>query len=334
MNTVHDLGIDVSKKTLSCHLRIPEGNDKKRTFKNDITGMAELVEWLGSEILLCRVLIEPTSRYHRRICEVLSNLGGDVRLIDPKQMHYLAKGLGNTSKSDDLDAKALAQASSIIDMPQRPLKTAQEQELMDLSRVIVKTKQVVAGQKKSLEGLDEKSQAYIAIMLNIQSLELVLRQHEKAWMKLMRKNEEAKRRYELAISVPHIGKETARILASELPKNLMEASTDQICAYAGVVPYMIQSGTCLSISTIGCQGNAHIRTGLYMPTLSSLSHSPENKEIYDKLRAKGRFHNQAMVAVIHHNLRVAVSVIKRDTPWTPKPPTKEKKKPLQCGSRS
>lgn len=149
---------------------------------------------------------------------------------------------------------------------------------------------------------------------------------KKLWKELCQKEEEIQRRYDLALSVPGVGKETARVIACELPANLEKYRVDQLCAYAGVVPRRDQSGVRQAPEQVGKRGNAHLRTGAFMASTRTVFVSKANEERYLALRAKGKTHKQAMVAILHRLLREVFTVIKRGTPWQSEPPKVKKER--------
>src|SRR5258707_247364 len=69
-------------------------------------------------------------------------------------------------------------------------------------------------------------------------------------------------------------------------------------AFAGLAPVHRQSGSSLrGRSHIARQGGAQVRTLLYLAALSASRFDPQLREFYDRLRAAGKTHKQARIAV-------------------------------------
>ena len=203
------------------------------------------------------------------------------------------------------------------------LRSRAHEELRDLSRHITTQTQLNAENKKRLSSLEPQSAAYRCLKETILVLDVQIQKAKQLWNELLPSEPEIQRRYKVAISVGSIGIESARVAACELPANLDEFTLKQLCAYGGVVPRRDRSGTRQGKDKIGKTGNQHLRTGLYMAASNSVFISKRNHEFYTGLRAKGKTHLQAMVAVIHRLLRQVIAVVKRNTPWELNPPRKK-----------
>ena len=325
METLHHLGIDVSKDSLECLLSEASGKNTRIACRNNGEGDAMILGTLGNKVKETHVVLEATSRYHCRIARTLVNAGAQVYIINPLQARSLAKGLGVIDKDDKVDAAVLAQASRILFDKQTKLKSPRHEELRDLSRVINELTQINAGSKKRLKSLPDNSPARRTIAAAIKAIFAEIKKAKKEWMELLKDDEELLHRYKIAISVKDVGPESARVSVCELPAEVRSTSNKKNCAYAGVVPRREQSGKKKGKDKIRAGGNAHLRTGLFMAASRSVFISKTNEDFYKRLRAKGRTHLQAMIAVVHKLLRQIVAVIKRGTPWTETAPSGAKK---------
>jgi len=64
---------------------------------------------------------------------------------------------------------------------------------------------------------------------------------------------------------------------------------EALVAYAGLAPMPRQSGTSVhGRPSIGHAGNSHLRSALYLATLSAARYNPAIKPFYDRLRASGK----------------------------------------------
>jgi transposase len=298
---------------------------------NDQDGFEQIISALGKDVKATRVVLEATSRYHMEISRALQEAGASVQVLNPFKARSLALGLGVMDKDDKIDARVLARAAEVLDVKRTELRNRLHEELRDLSRFIDCQTQINAENKKRLGSAVEGSKTYERLSATIKALKEQIVLAKKQWHDLVKSEPEILRRYTLALSVAGVGKETARVTACELPARLDEFQNKELCAYGGVVPRRKQSGKTLDKSSIGKQGNAHLRTGLFMASTWTVFKGKMNEAFYLKLRSKGKTHKQAMIAVVHKLLRQVVAVLKRNSPWNELPPNIQGKTPLSDG---
>jgi transposase len=107
------LGIDVSKAKLDAALWLPVLR-KWYACKvdNDEVGLRKLLAWAlaksGVNADQIRVVLEATGVYHELAAETLHDAGCHVVVANPKRARDFSKGLGLLSKTDTIDARALA----------------------------------------------------------------------------------------------------------------------------------------------------------------------------------------------------------------------------------
>ena len=61
--------------------------------------------------------------------QALHTVGLPVVLVNPRQVRDFAKALGQLAKTDQLDARVLADFAAAVEPPLRPIKAAEETEL-------------------------------------------------------------------------------------------------------------------------------------------------------------------------------------------------------------
>lgn len=332
MATVLYLGIDVSKNQLVCCLKSSDGNAQIKEFGNTDSGIASLLAWIGDPKSV-QASLEATSRYHRRVVRALGAAGASVEVHNPARVHALGVALGQLDKDDRIDAVTLSEAARTLERSGKEHPDKAFDELRDLSRLISTITADNAINKKRLVALEEGSKAHARLLKVVHALESQMREAKQEWLQLLASLPESKKRYDLAISVKNIGPESARVVTCELPACLDEYSKEQLCAYAGVVPRKHDSGEKKGKQKIKKGGNAALRTGLFMACSRATFITKTYKDFYDALRARGKTHKQAMIAVVHKVLRTIVSVLKRGTAWTKEPPVGGKA-PISVGAEA
>ena len=316
MNASHEqnyVGIDVSKGTLDVAVR---GRDKVRTFNNTPKGIEELLEFIKKEVQdLEVVLLEATGGLERPVARELYLRKISVMVVNPKQARDFAKALGSLSKTDALDAKALAQfAQTLVNSDKKDKllfrMKSEEQEALDAAHtrrtqlVMIRT-----AEKNRLLGT-HKSQVK-SVKKVIAVLEKQISDLDKEISKDLDKHfgEQLK----VLENFTGIGNITKAALMTSLPE-LGKLTHKEISKLVGVAPLNRDSGKMRGKRTTW-GGRQDVRTVLYMATLSAVRHNPVIKSFYERLKAAGKLSKVALVACMHKVLRILNAIFKSGKPW-------------------
>ena len=112
------------------------------------------------------------------------------------------------------------------------------------------------------------------------------------------------------ISVPGIGELTTSVVLGELGDLSRFESAGQVTAYSGLDPSVMESGRSHKTGHISKRGSPMLREALYNAALSAMRVNPVCRQLYQRLRAKGKHHKVCMVAVARKLLLIAYSVEK------------------------
>ena len=301
---VPQTGIDVSKDELITS--IDQG--KPFILPNEVSGCQELVSRLPEGSI---VHIEATGGYERLVCRMLREAGFKVVLHNPLKTRRMAQARGTRAKTDPVDARALSRDGA--QLPEGSSKSVEAQGLTDFSRAIGEILDLIAGLKKraSVPELDESAaQLYKQAF---EELKKAVHEAQKAFERRVRSSQ-AGRHYDLAMSVHAVGKLTAGVLVCELPADFLERTPGQISSYSGLAPVDNSSGKRVGKAHIG-RGNSRLKKALYMPAICCIRTQTWARDLYARLRAKGRSHQSATVAVMRRLLLRVIAVLKRGTPW-------------------
>lgn len=107
-------GIDVSKASLDLHALLPDGGCLSRRFANDDAGIGALTASLGAAP--CRVVFEPTGRFHLGLWQALDAAGHEPVPWNPFRARCFAEVEGKMAKTDAIDARVLARAAACLDL--------------------------------------------------------------------------------------------------------------------------------------------------------------------------------------------------------------------------
>jgi len=302
------VGIDVSLDWLDVSI------DSGKAFRkpNTADGVRSLIQRLpaGSVIHL-----ESSGGYERIPRSLLRKAGFEVRTHDPLKVKRQAQVEGRRGKTDALDARHLSNSGNLLKA--QPEKSEARESLCDLSRTIQELKKAATQMTGRAARPGLATHAKNALKAAAAGLSLQAAKLEKEFVKMVKASPLADR-YRLALSVQGVGPCLARVATSELPDRVHESTNAQLSSYAGIAPIDDNSGKKKAKARIR-PGNAKLKAALYMPAMACVSRYEWAKDLYGRLRAKGRTHQQAIVAVMRRLLIRILDVVKRETPWVAKP---------------
>jgi transposase len=92
-------------------------------------------------------------------------------------------------------------------------------------------------------------------------------------------------------------------------------SADQLAAYAGLVPAARDSGKRTGNDRRMRGGNKVLKRVFYQSAFASLRSAPESRAFYDRKRAEGKRHTQALIALARRRVNVLWAMLRDGTPF-------------------
>ena len=302
------IGIDVSKERLDVHIR-PSGEGF--SVPRDGAGIAALAERLRAAAPAL-VVLEATGGFEATVAAGLAAAGLPLAVVNPAQVRAFARAVGRLAKTDRLDAEIIARFADQVRPEARPIASEEAQALGEL---VARRRQVVemigmesnrrrqAHSPRVLKGVDR---ILAALKAELAALDRDIDDRIKgspAW----RATEN------LLTSVPGIGPITARTLIAELPE-LGRIDRRSLAALVGVAPLNRDSGAMRGHRAIA-GGRAEVRKVLYMAAITASRHNPVIRDLYNRLRSRGRPAKAALVAAIRKLLTILNAIIRDGKPW-------------------
>ena len=310
------IGIDVSKSTLDVFV---DPVALAFSAPNTPEGIARLVERFTS-MHVKRIVVEATGQYQRQLAADLLDAGLVVAVVNPRQARDFAKSTGTLAKTDQVDARVLAQFAR-LETHRAMEKTTQTQAMLGqyVSRRRQLTK-MIAEEKNHAENFTEKLP--VASVKTVRArLEAERRRIDRKIADLIESDDDWKKKAELLKTVPGVGDVTALSLISELPE-LGKLNRGQIAALVGVAPYNSDSGQHRGKRQIQ-GGRINLRCSLYMAAFNIMGRRKDQQDnalrrFGQKLTAAGKPYKVMIVAVMRKLLTVLNAMVKADQPWTAK----------------
>jgi transposase len=90
-------------------------------------------------------------------------------------------------------------------------------------------------------------------------------------------------------------------------------SADHLAAYSGLVPAANDSGKRIGNNRRMRGGNKNLKRVFYQAAFASLRSSPESRTFYDRKRAEGKRHTQALIALARRRVNVLWAMLRNGT---------------------
>lgn len=305
-----NIGIDVSKATLD--VAFGSGPDKTEAFTNDDIGWTALLARL-SACKATRIILEATGGLERNFVTQAAHAGLPVVVVNPRQVRDFAKALNQRAKTDRLDARLLALYGERIQPQPRLLPDADRQ---CLDALLMRRQQLVETRTRERNRLGTAhAKVKDSIRCSIEWLDRQIAEIEKAMDDHIQKTPLYREEEKLLRTAPGVGEITARMMIGALPE-LGRLDRKEIAALVGVAPFPRESGTWKGKSWVA-GGRAHVRSVLYMATLSATRKSADNPiaRTHARLIAQGKAAKVALVACMRKLLTALNAMVRDQRPF-------------------
>lgn len=318
------VGVDVSKVTFDVAFAQPGARKGlHRQFPRSRDGCLACLDWVNGQILPeegATFVMEATASYSREMAIWLKALepGCRVSIAQPVQVHYFAKSMGRTNKTDAQDAMLLAEFGeqrrpSLF----RPMSPAYVQ-LRALTRersALVKAS-VALGNRNETPSESAQAQAIRERML-AQHREAVAELDE-AIATLIATTPQLKQDCKRLQTVPGVGPVVASTLMGELGDLRDFPHPKALTAFAGVVPAVHDSGTSVhEPAHMTKHGSGHVRQMLYLAAMSSVRGDNTLARSYDHLLKEGKKPMLALGAIMRKLLVLCRALLVYEQDYDP-----------------
>lgn len=306
-------GIDVSKDTLDyIQLDINAHPKEKAQIKNRLKKIESWVKTLDTQ---CLCVLEHTGTYSSTLIYLLNKHNIKVAVVSPYKSKSFMDALGVSNKTDDQAAYCLAMMGLRLDLKtyQMPsVNRLKHKQLQNAHNAMMKQRQMLKNQLHALYQLPIIDQvARKAYEQTLQTIDQQIKILEEQMIDL-EEDEAFNQAKLLASSVVGIGHKTAR--AMMLAANCFESfeTSEALCKYFGLTPNSHYSGSSVrKKGRITKMGAHYVRSLLYICTRSAIRYNQACKELYQRLRAKGKPHRVAAVAVMHKLVKQVFACVKK-----------------------
>ncbi len=300
-------GIDVSKRTLNIHV-----NGRDLTATNDSDGFRRVARLLR-EAGAVKAVMEATGRMHRALPQSLRARGFATLVVNPRQTRDFAKAAGALGRTDRVDARILAAfGAAFPDMQATEPASAAIDRLRDM--LVLREKLV--DQRAELRtvvseiGAGTPGAEVGRVPVDIDAAIGAL---ERRIGGTVSGSPEFADSHRILTSVPGIGPVTAAAPGAWMAE-LGTIGNRQAASLPGVAPFARDSGTLKGGRHIG-GGRRRPRDVACMAALSASRCSPDMRELYQRLRERGKPHRVALVAVMRRLVVTANALLRDRRVW-------------------
>lgn len=257
------------------------------------------------------IVLEATGGYEHAVLSALAVAALPVVAVNPRQVRDFAKALGILAKTDQIDARVLAQ---FADKVRPPVRALPDEATAELAALVARRRQLLDMLTAERHRL---AHARAAVRRNLEQhirwLEQRVRDLDDDLTTRIHQSPVWRAKEDLLRSVPGIGPIVARTLLAGLPE-LGTTARRPLAALVGVAPFNHDSGRHRGRRVIW-GGRADIRAVLYMATLVATRHNPVIRAHYHRLLATGKAKKLALTACMRKLLTILNAMIRTGQPW-------------------
>lgn len=337
----HCVGIDVSKDSLEVCFASMDGEQTvtvkaTKTFGNRPGGWKALHAWirrLRTPDVQLWVVMEATGVYYESLAYFLKELQYQVAVVLPNKAKSYLASLNLKSKTDALEARALAQmglerkmkawrgfSSTILSLKHLCReREALQQDLVAASNRLHAHKHEYQAEKKTLQRAQQ----------HIKFIQKQIKDIDEQLQKTLDQDLELKAKVDNVCTIKGVSTLTAIIVISETNGFELIENKAQLVSYAGYDVVERQSGTSVKGKTrISKKGNAHLRRAMHYPALTAARYNPQLQTLYQRVLDRNpKTKMVAYVAVQRKLLVLIYTLFKKNTAYDPNYSTDHAAKP-------
>lgn len=301
------VGVDISKDYFD--VALPEENHHSHhQFPNTPKGFKDLFKLLSASSM---VVMEASGSYYLQLAFYLHEKGISVSVINPLVIRRFCQMRMVRAKTDKKDAQMIAEYG----------KTEQPAAWEPPKAYILELKQMQAVStqlKKQQSALQRQKEAFkcspFVSKVAQRSIDVLLQANkdeqlhlEKEMLRLIQ--EHHGQMHQNIQTIPGIGKKAALLLIAISNGFTKFKTAKQLCSYVGVCPRIYESGKSVKgKAKITKMGAGKIRAILYLCSWSAIKYNKACRELYQRLREKGKPNMVALIAVVNKLIRQAFAI--------------------------
>ncbi len=326
----YGVGIDIgSEEFYVCMSVIDQSQQIKikatTKFKNTSKGFEEFYKWVNNhqkEALPVQYLMEATGIYYEQLGLFLSQKGCYLTVILPQKAKYYIKALGIKTKTDSVDAQALATMVCQQHLPAWKPIGEEIYKLRQLTRQNIYLQELRSQLRNQLLATELSMFVCKEVKKHLEKLiKEVEKQVDDCYVliqKSIESNPEWERKVAQVCAIKGVGLLTVANLISETNEFEMFENQRQLVSYAGYDVVQNQSGKRAGKTRISKRGNNRIRRALHMSALQVVKYDQKPfSDLYNRVFERTKIKMKGYTAVQRKLLTIVYSLWKKDEKYDP-----------------
>ena len=302
-----NVGVDVGKWFLDVCLY---EKDLHWQVENTPEGIKKLLGRLA-RYQVERLVMEATGRYQHLLVEKAFENNLPVCVVKALSVRRYAQAIGQTAKTDRIDAQVIAEFSARL---KPPVTMRKSKNLLAIRDFLSRRRQLVSMRTRELNRVKIMGKALeTSCKRIIRVLDQEIGRMEKKLQTYIEQEAEWSEKRTVLKSAPGIGDTMVYTLLADLPE-LGSMTNKQAAALVGVAPMNRDSGKMRGKRRIK-GGRYEVRTTLYMATLSATLCNPVIKEFYQRLVAQGKHKKVALTACMRKFIVILNAMVRDNCEW-------------------
>lgn len=308
-------GIDCSKDYFDI-LVLAEGKTSFRDrFSNDSDGFVQVLP----HVLGTHVVMEATGPYYLQLACFLHDSGIMVSVVNPLVVHRFSQMRMSRAKTDRKDALIIAEFGRMTSPPRWEPPAQAISNIRNLETYLEGQRQRQLMLSNQLHAFEASGTLATALRAEIGA---ELEDYRRRIARAEKQIEELIGAHfgEMAgniRSIPGIGPRSTSLLISTTDGFACFESYKQVISYFGLAPRIYESGTSVRGRGHICKmGMGHVRKVLYMAATSAIRCNKACKDLYDRLRAKGKAYRVALIAAVNKLIKQVFAIAKSGKRYT------------------
>ena len=307
-------GIDCSKDYFDIAV-LKEGKVAfKSRFTNNSKGFMDMLPYIQNTY----VAMEATGPYYFQLASFIHSAGIKVSVVNPLVIRRFAQMKMSRAKTDGKDAVTIAEfaqmtAPKLWEPPSEAIQQIRNMETY--LQGLKQRRQMLSSQLHAFEAAGT-----IGALLN-REIKEELEAHDRKIREKERQIEELIGLHYAGMadnirSVPGIGPRSVSMLIIATDGFDMFENHRQVISYFGLAPRIYESGTSVKGRGHICKmGMGQVRKVLYMAATAAIRCNRACKDLYQRLRAKGKPHRVALIAAVNKLLKQVFAIAKSGEPY-------------------
>lgn len=314
-------GIDISKLTFDVTI-VSDSKYKHKIFNNNQNGFIKFVKWMKPTKDECYICMEASGIYGMCLAQYLISKEYKVIVSNPLIIKRYSQQKMSRNKTDKADSLCIAKFARSLyreDEIDNSLYVPKSKNYQSLQELVTRLEQVNLLINQEVNHKESTLNLTISrfIQENIQVLKDQVLTIRTEITSCIDKDKNLKAQHQLLVSIPGIGDKTAWAILAYLGDISLFSNSSQVASYAGINPFIEESGTSVKSVHLSKMGSKRLRKALYMPAMVAMIRNPVLSKFYNKLVNKGKPKKVAICAVMRKLLVISYGVLKSEVEFDP-----------------